>query len=50
VTVRVRLRPKRLRPRLARPRCVVCSRGGPGMLELADGRMVHRWPCRERMR
>lgn len=32
------------------PRCEVCGRGGPGLTELPDGRPVHRWPCRDRLR
>lgn len=35
---------------LPAPRCEVCGRGGPGLTELPDGRPVHRWPCRDRLR
>lgn len=31
------------------PECYVCERSGPGLTVTADGRPVHRWPCRERM-
>jgi hypothetical protein len=30
--------------------CVVCGRNGPGMTEMPDGRLVHRWPCRDMLR
>lgn len=32
------------------PFCCVCDLAGSGMTELPDGRHVHRWPCRERVR
>jgi hypothetical protein len=31
-------------------RCYVCQKGQPGLSELPDGRFVHRWPCRDRVR
>lgn len=30
-------------------RCCACRRPGPGLTWTADGRPVHRWPCRDRM-
>lgn len=32
-----------------RSRCWACRRRGPGLTEIPDGRVVHRWPCRDRL-
>lgn len=39
------------RPTLVlQPLCWACGKPGPGLASTADGRRVHRWPCRDRLR